>query len=365
MKRNRITGNLLLAGMAVLFLSGAALAAAAQPHTHIDTHTHFEISKRYALSGTDKWDYLGVDPVRHRLFVSRARHVEVIDTGTGKLVGDIPNTDGVHGFAFVEEQKLGFITNGRANTIAVFDLDTLKVMTTIDAGGLNPDAIVYSPSLARIYVSNGKSHSVSALDVHSRKIVATMDIGGKPESLAADREGRVFVAVEDKNEIVAMDGKSNTVLSHWPLAGCEEPSGMTIDAQSDRLFAVCSNKRMVVVDAHSGRLVATLPIGGGPDAAAFDPALKLAFSSNGDDGTLTIVHEDDRDHYHVVQNVATQKGARTLALDSDAHRVYLVTAALTKVPTIAGAGAGVASVSLRPQTKVREGSFKVLVVQSK
>jgi YVTN family beta-propeller protein len=357
MKRNRVTGNLLSAGMAALILSGAALATPARPQGPVPTQTHFTVSKHYALSGADKWDYLGVDPIRHRLFVSRASHVEVIDTGTGKPVGDIPDTDGVHGFAFAEDRKLGFITNGHANTIAAFDLDSLKIVATIAAGGLNPDAITYAPGLARIYVSNGKSQSVSALDVDSRKIVATMDIGGRPESLATDDKGRIFVAVEDKNEIVAMDGKSNTVLAHWPLAGCEEPSGMTIDVQSERLFAVCSNKRMMVVDTQSGRVVAALPIGEGPDAAAFDPALKLAFSSNGEDGTLTVVHEDDPDHYHIAQNIATQKGARTMALDSDAHRVYLVTAALIKAPAVEG--------SSRAQTKVREGSFKVLVVEPK
>jgi YVTN family beta-propeller protein len=369
MKRNRGMSSSLSAGAAALLLSGAALAASAsasapapvKPHKLTHAHMHFVLSKHYALSGTDKWDYLSIDPARHHLFVSRASHVEVLDTGTGKLVADIAGMDGVHGFAFAEDRKLGFITNGRANTITAFDLNTLKVLTTIDAGGQNPDAITYAPGLARIYIGNGKSDSVSALDVDSRKIVATMDIGGKPESLAAGNEGKIFVAVEDKNEIVAMDGKSNTVLSHWPLAGCEEPSGMTIDAQADRLFAVCSNKRMVVVDAQSGRLVATLPIGAGPDAAAFDPLLKLVFSSNGEDGTLTVVHEDSPDHYHVVQNVTTQKGARTMALDIDAHRVYLATAALTKALAVAGAG----TTTALQQTEVREGSFKVLVVESK
>jgi DNA-binding beta-propeller fold protein YncE len=369
MKRSRVMGSLLLAGAAALFLSGAALATPAQPHkpTHKRTpaHRHFVLSKHYTLGGTDNWDYLAVDPARHHLFISRASHVEVIDTRTGKPVADIADTDGVHGFAFAQDQKLGFITNGRANTIAAFDLDTLKVVTTIDAGGQNPDAIAYAPGLARMYISNGKSHSVSALDVDSRKIVATMDIGGKPEALAAGNEGKMFVAVEDKNEIVAMDGKSNTVLSHWPLAGCEEPSGMAIDVQADRLFAVCSNKRMVVVDAQSGRVIATLPIGEGPDAAAFDPALKLVFSANGEDGTLTVLHEDGLDHYHVVQNLRTKKGARTMALDGATHRIYLVTAAMTKFPAATGSGDGTGGKPPRQKPKVREGTFMLLVVEPK
>jgi DNA-binding beta-propeller fold protein YncE len=369
MKRSRVMGSLLLAGAAALFLSSAAFArpasASAQPHKPTHAHRHFVLSKRYILGGTDNWDYLAVDAARHHVFISRASHVEVIDTGTGKRVADMADMDGVHGIAFAEARKLGFITNGRANTIAAFDLDTLKVVATIDAGGQNPDAIAYAPGLARMYISNGKSHSVSALDMDSRKIVATMDIGGKPEALAVGNEGKIFVAVEDKNEIVAMDGKSNTVLSHWPLAGCEEPSGMAIDVQAERLFAVCSNKRMVVVDAQSGRVIATLPIGEGPDAAAFDPALKLVFSANGEDGTLTVVHEDSPNHYHVMQNARTQKGARTMALDGATHRIYLVAAEMTKAPAATGTGDGTGEKPSRQKPTVREGSFTLLVVEPK
>jgi YVTN family beta-propeller protein len=323
----------------------AALPAYAARTTPV---RQFELSQRYALDGADKWDYLGIDQVRHRLFISRASHVQVIDADTGKQVGDILNTDGVHGFAFAQNRKSGFITNGHANTIAVFDLASLRITATIKAGGLNPDAIVYSPELGRIYVSNGGSNSVSTIDVDSGKLIATMDIGGRPEALAADNNGKIFVSVEDKNEIVAMDGKRNTVLAHWPLAGCDEPSGLALDAKAQRLFAVCSNHRMVVVDAASGRLVATVPIGGHPDAAAFDPALHMAFSSNGEDGTLTVVHEDDPDHYHVVQNVATQGGAKTLALDNATHRVYLATAKTDAIP--------------HSRAKVLDGTFNVLVV---
>jgi YVTN family beta-propeller protein len=222
----------------------------------------FELTQRYTLGGADRWDYLGYDLVRHPLFINRVDHVHVVDTDTGKLIGEIADTAGVHGFAFVQERKLGFITNGRADTIAVMNRDTLQTVGTIKTGGPNPDVILYVRKLKRIYTSNGHDNGVGGIDVATRKIVATIPVGGKPESLAAGNHGHLFVAVEDKGEIVAMDGESNKVLAHWPLAHCEKPSGLAMDAKTDRLFAVCANKQMVVVDAQSGRLVAELPIGG-------------------------------------------------------------------------------------------------------
>ncbi|HEY4318548.1 MAG TPA: hypothetical protein VGN04_13185 [Herbaspirillum sp.] len=339
-----------------LLLAAIALDNTASAAASAGKDTKFVQAGKYALDGVDRWDYLGVDPIRHHLFISRGSHVQVLDIDTGKQIADMPDTDGVHGFAFAEERKLGFITNGHAGTITAFDLDTLKAVATIGAGGHDPDAIAYSPVLSRVFVSNGESDSVSAIDTTARKVIATMDIGGKPESLAVDNTGMVFVAVEDKNEIVAMNGRSNTVIEHWPLAGCDEPSGLAIDAASRRLFAVCSNKRMVVVDADNGRMIAALPIGAKPDAAAFDPVLNLAFSSNGGNGTLTVVHEDDPNHFHVTQNVATQAGARTLALDTGSHRIFLVSAKLGKRPAPT-------RLTPHPRPPVQDGTFVVLLVQ--
>jgi YVTN family beta-propeller protein len=281
-----------------------------------------------------------------------------VDTHTGKLFGEIENTDGVHGFAFVQDRKLGFVTNGRANTISVINLDTLKVIDTIKARGPDPDGILYVPALQRVYVSNGHDQSVSIIDVATRKVVATMPVGGKPEALAADNHGHVFVNVEDKSEIVEMDGKSANVLAHWSIAPCEEPTGLTIDTSGERLFSVCANQRMMVVDATSGRHVAEVPIGGHPDAAAFDPVLKLAFSSNGADGTLTVVHEDDADHYAVAENVPTLEGAKTMALDAKAHRVYLVSS------KFGPAEAAIAD-NPHPRPTVIPGTFEILVAQRK
>jgi YVTN family beta-propeller protein len=352
MKLKTIAQAVTSVALASAMLSGAAHAA---PDA---ARAHFEVTSRYMLDGADRWDYLGYDGVRHHLFISRNSHVQVVDADTGKQVGEIANTAGVHGFAFVQDRKLGFITNGQADTITVINLDTLQTVDTIKAGGPDPDGILYVPKFKRVYTSNGHDNSVSAIDVATRKVVATMPVGGKPESLAADNHDHLFVAVEDKGEVVEMDGKSNQVLAHWPLGHCKAPSGVAIDTKTERLFVVCANKQMVVLDARSGRQVAELPIGGHPDAAAFDPVLKTVFSSNGGDGTLTVVHEDDANHYTVLENVPTEEGAKTMALDSDAHRVYLVSSKFTPAPAATAADP-------HPHPGVVPDTFNVLVAQRK
>lgn len=336
----------------------SVLAVAAAQAATVKPGALFEVVKRYGLDGDEHWDYVAYDPVRHHLFVSRDTHVQVVDTQTGKLFGEIANTDGVHGFAFVQDLKVGFVTNGRADTITVINLDTLKVLDTIKAAGHDPDGILYVPSLRRVFVSNGHDQSVSEIDVATRKVIATMPVGGKPEALAADGHGHVFVNVEDKGEIVEMDGKSASVLAHWSIAPCEEPTGLTIDPASERLFSVCANQRMMVIDAVSGHHVAEIPIGVHPDTAAFDPALKLVFSSNGADGTLTVVHEEDANHFSVAQNVQTQEGAKTMALDAKAHRVYLVSSKF-------GPAAAASADNPHPRPAVIPGTFEVLVAQRK
>jgi YVTN family beta-propeller protein len=318
----------------------------------------FEVTKHYRLDGAEHWDYVAYEPVRQRLYISRDTHVQVVDANTGNRIGEIPGTDGVHGFAFVQDRKIGLVTNGRADTISVVDLDTLKVVGSIKAGGADPDGILYVPDLQRVFVSNGHDQSVSVIDVGTRKVIATMPVGGKPEALAADAHGHVFVNVEDRNEIVEMDGKSATVLAHWSLAACDGPTGLAIDGASERLFAVCGNQRMAVIDANSGHAVAQVPIGGHPDGAAFDPALKLAFSSNGADGTLTVVREDDADHYSVLQNVRTLEGAKTMTLDAEGHRVYLISSRFAPAQPASDHTA-------HSPTRVIPGTFEVLVVGQK
>jgi YVTN family beta-propeller protein len=351
-KRSSIVQTLVAGSLLSALLCSAAHAVS------VKTGAQFEVTGHYLLDGAERWDYVAYDAVRQHLFVSRDSHVQVIDTRTGKLFGEIENTDGVHGFAFVQDRKLGFVTNGRANTITVINLDTLRVVDTIKAAGPDPDGILYVPSLQRIYVSNGHDKSVSAIDVGTRKVIATTQVGGKPEALAADRQGHVFVNVEDRNEIVEIDARSAAVLAHWPLAPCEGPTGLAIDATNARLFTVCANQHMMVVDAASGRAVADLPIGGHPDSAAFDPALKLAFSANGASGTLTVVHEDDADHYSVMQNAPTLEGAKTMALDPQMHRVFLVSSKF-------GPAEAATAQNPHPRPRVIPGTFEVLVAQRK
>ena len=344
----KFTNRLAAASVALCSTMGIAHAQDPNPSA-LAVQAHFH------LPGDTHWDYLAVDPVRHHLFVSRDTFVQVVDVDSGRLLATIPNMQGVHGFAFVQDRKLGFITNGRGNTLAVIDLDSLKTIGSIRAGGPDPDGILYVPQLDRIFVSNGHGESVSMVDPASRTIIATIAVGGKPEALAADDAGHVFVNIEDKGEIVEIDARQSQVLAHWSLAPCEEPSGLAIDVPNKRLFSTCSNRRMAVVDATNGHVVAQVPIGDHPDAAVFDPDLKIALSSNGDSGTLTVVHEDDPDHYTVLRNVKTMAGAKTMAFDAPNHRIYLASSRFGPV-------AKATALNPHPRPSIVPGSFEIEVV---
>jgi YVTN family beta-propeller protein len=277
---------------------------------------------KYNLGGEGFWDYLLYDPAGNRLFIAHNDAIFVMDVATGKQTGSIPAT-GAHGTALVPDKNLGFSTNGRAGTVTVFDTQTLKSKTDIKAGE-NPDAIIYDQHSKHIIVMNGRSKDMMAIDPASLKVVADVPLGGKLEFAAADA-GHVYVNVEDMNEIAVVDSKTWKATQRWKLEGCEEPSGLAIDESTNHLFAVCGNKIMVVVDTSSGKIVSTVPTGGGTDAAAFDPGLKLAFASNGE-GTLTVVRQGSGGKYEVAENVQTQRGARTMAVDPKSHKIYLATA---------------------------------------
>src|SRR5215475_8061275 len=283
----------------------------------------YEVKQKYVLGGEGGWDYLTFDPAGKRLFISRGTHVMVVDPSKGSVIGDIPDTGGVHGIALAQDLGKGFTSNGRENTVTVFDLKTLKETAKIKIDGQNPDAILYDPASQRIFTFNGRSSNATVIDAAKGTVVATVPLDGKPEFGASDGKGTVFVNIEDKSEVTAIDAKKAAVLNTWPLAPCEEPSGLAMDQKHHRLFAGCHNKMMAVVDADSGKVVATPAIGQGVDANAFDADQQLAFSSNGD-GTLTVVHEDSPDKFTVVENAETQRSARTMALDTLSHDVYLV-----------------------------------------
>ncbi len=291
----------------------------------------YHLVKKIALGGEGGWDYLTLDSVARRLYVTRAMKVTVLDVDTSRIVGEIPNTAGVHGVALAPELGRGFTSNGRASTASIFNLKTLRVLGQVKTG-LDPDAIVYDPFSQHVFTFNGKSSSVTVFDANSAKVVGTIPLGGNPEFAVADGLGRIYVNLESTSEVLTLDTSSLSVQARSPLAPCSEPTGMAMDRQQQLLFIGCRNRMMAVVDANSGQMKASLSIGGGVDAIAFDPATKLAFSSNGE-GTLTVVHEDSKDKFSVVDSAVTQRGARTMALDLKTHNVFLATARFGPTPT--------------------------------
>src|SRR6478752_631978 len=256
----------------------APLAFAADPGLHV--------IKTYKVGGEGGWDYLKADPDSRRLFISRAAHVIVLDMDSGKVVGDIPDTPGVHGIALANDLGRGFTSNGREGSVTIFDLKTLAPITKVQAVGENPDAILFDPATKRVFTFNGRSHNSTAIDAASGNIVGKIELGGKPEFGVSTGDGELFVNIEDKSELVALDPKELKVKSRWPLAPCESPSGLAIDKKNRRLFVGCDNKMMAVVNADSGKIITTLPIGDGVDANRFDSENKLAFASCGE-GVLT------------------------------------------------------------------------------
>lgn len=283
------------------------------------------------LGGEGGWDYLTMDSAAQRLYVTRGTHVMVIDTAKNAVVGDIPNTSGVHGVALAPKLNKGFTSNGRENTVTVFDLKTLKETGRISVGK-NPDAILYDPATNRVFTFNGSSNDITVVDAVAGKVLGTIPVGGKPEFCVTDEKGMIYCNVEDTSKIAAIDAKTMTVKHQWPIAPGAEASGLAFDMAHRRLFAVCGNQKMAVVDADSGKVVATPAIGNGPDACAFDPALALALSSNGEDGTMTLVHEDSKNAFTVAGTIPTQRGARTMTLDPKTHRVYLISATFKPRP---------------------------------
>ena len=315
----------------------------------------YKVVKSIPIPGEGGWDYLAADSQDRRLYVSHATQVDVLDLDSGTLVGKIPNTNGVHGIAIANDLGKGFVSDGRDNQVTIFDLKSLAVVSTVKAG-TNPDGIAYDPFSQRVFAFNGRSKDMTAIDAKTGEVVGTVPLGGKPEFPVTDGKGNVFDNIEDKSEIVRIDAKTLEIKNRWSLSPqCEAPSGLAIDVTTSRLFSVCDNKVMAVVNADSGKVIATLDTGAGTDAAAFDPETKLAFSSNGEDGTLTIVREESPNKYRVVQNLKTQQGARTMALDLKTHTIYLSDAEFGPAPAATADNP-------RPRRKIIAGSFKLLVV---
>jgi DNA-binding beta-propeller fold protein YncE len=330
--------------LAVIVSLAAAALAAGGPGYHVVT--------TYKLGGDGGWDYLTADASARRIYISRGTHVMVVDADTGKSVGDIPDTPGVHGIALAPELGRGFVSNGREGTVSIFDIKTLATSSKVKVGD-NPDAILYDPATKRVFTFNGRSHDSTAIDGASGKVLGTIKLDGKPEFAASDAKGEIFVNIEDKNELVAIDPNKLEVKAKWPLAPCESPSGLSIDRKHRRLFVGC-DKMMAVVDADSGKVLATPAIGDGVDATTFDDETGLAFASCGE-GVLTVVKEESPDKFSVAENVPTKQGARTLALDAKTHNVFVVTADFGPPPAATPDNP-------HPRRTILPDSFVVLVV---
>lgn len=340
----------LIASVAVLLFATIAYAA-----------TDYHILRKIPIPGDGIWDYISADSVNRRLYVSHGSELDVLDLDSGAIVDKMipPKTENArtpmltHGAAVAPDLGLGFTSNGGASSTTIFDLKTLKPVAEVKLGGA-PDGFLYDPSSRLAFLFSGQTDDATAVDGPHRKIAGTIPLGGKPEAATSDEKGHLFVNIEDKNLVLELDSKKLAVLQKWPVSSCQEPASMAIDAKNHRIFVGCRNNRMDIVNTDSGEVVATLPIGELTDAAVFDPQRSLIFSSNGD-GTLTVIHEDSPDKYTVLDNVKTEFGARTMALDSKTHRLFLALADRSNVPA-----PGTLSQHLRPD--IISGTFRVLVV---
>jgi len=299
---------------AVFVLSCAAFAAPGD----------YSVTKKIPIPGTGSWDYLTVDEGARRLYVSHGTQVEVIDIDSMSVVGSIPKTAGVHGIAIAPEYGKGFVSDGQSNAVTVFDLKTLKTIVEVPTGQ-KPDAIIYDPGTSRVFAFNGGGNSATAIDAATNKVAGTVDLGGGPEFAAADGKGYVFNNLEDENLVLKINSRDLKVEQRWPTAPCSSPSSMAMDRANRRLFVGCRSKVMVVLDADSGKVITTLPIGDHVDATAYDPETKLIFNSNGE-GTVTVIRQESADKYSVVETVKTLPRAKTMALDPKTHQLFLSTA---------------------------------------
>jgi len=292
----------------------------------VSAQSGYKVVNQIHLEGDGGWDYLSVDEAAGRLYVSHATMAPVVDLKTGTQIGKIPDTNGIHGIAVAPSLNKGFTSNGRDNSVTVFDLKTLEVIEKIQVSGKNPDAILYDLFSGKLFTFNGGSSNASVIDPAQNKEIGVIPLDGKPEFPQTDGKGTIYVNIEDKSEISVINAKTLKVEKSWSIAPGEEPSGLALDNQTNRLFSVCGNKLMVVSDAIAGKVVTTLPIDGGCDGVAFDPDTKRAFSSNGGDGTITVVQEENKDSFKVLETVTSQRGARTISIDKTTHHLYLSTA---------------------------------------
>lgn len=315
----------------------------------------YHVAREIHVPGEEGWDYLAIDAHATRLFVSHGTHVEVVDLATFGLAGSIADTPGVHGIALAEDLSRGYVSAGAANRVVVFDLPSLKRVTEIETTGGNPDAIVYEPKSHRVLTFNGRGRNATAIDARTNQVVGTVALNAKPEFAVADGAGQVFVNLEDTNSLAQLDPVALKVLNVWTLKGCEAPTGLAIDRAHGRVFSVCGNKTMAITDTRTGHQVARVSIGANVDGAGFDDVRQEAYASGGD-GTLTVVKEESPQRFTVTETVATKSGARTMAVDPLAHRLYLAAAER-------GTAATPTAAQPHPRPTIVPNTFEVLVLE--
>jgi DNA-binding beta-propeller fold protein YncE len=315
--------------------------------------SQYRIANKFPVEGDGGWDYLNVDESTGRIFISHGTVVNVIDEKDGKLIGTIPDTKGVHGIAIATDLNKAFISNGRDSSVTIINLSTLAFITKVTVTGQNPDAIIYDPFSHNVFTYNGRTANATVIDGLANNVIATIKLDGKPENSVSNGKGKVYVNIEDMSEIAVINSLTNIVEHTWSISPGEEASGLALDNENHRLFTVCSNKLMVILDASSGRVITSLPIGDGSDGAVFDPALKRAYSSNGE-GTLTVVQEISPDEFKVLENVTTQRGARTLTVNKKTHHIFMSAAEYEVASPSAG------NTNRRPA--IKPGTFVILDV---
>lgn len=324
-------------------LIGAALPAAA---------ADYKIQKRFAIPGTEGWDYITVDSSARRVYVSHGVRVNVLDADTGAAIGTIEDTPGVHGIAIASPQKHGFTSNGKEDKVTMFDLSTLAVVKKIDVGK-GPDGIYFDAASQRVFTNNHHSHDITAINASTGDVVGTVQVEGDGEGAVVGKDGLIYVALENKNEIAVFDPKTLEVKRHLPLDGVTAPTGLTIDQKANRLFVGGHNKTMLVLDADTGKKIATFPTGLGTDAAGFDETAKLVFFSNGE-GNITVIREKSPDEYEALEPVVTQQSAKTMTIDHKTGKILLPAATIVTTPA--------ADPSEKPKRTITDGTFCVLVV---
>lgn len=319
---------------------------------HAQFAANYKIANKFSIPGDGGWDYLVIDENSGRLFVSHGLVTQIIDSKTGRLLGTIEDTKGVHGIAIAQEEKKVFISCGKDSTVSIVNLQTYELISKVKVTGANPDAVLYDDYSHKVFVYNGRSSNATVIDAKTNTIVATIALAGKPEFSVSDGKGKVYVNIEDKNLISEINSTTLKVEKSWPVSPGEEPSGLALDNENHRLFTVCDNKKMIILDAISGKVIKSVEIGDRVDGCVFDPELKRAYSSNGD-GSITVVHENNPADFQVLEIIKTQKGARTICIDKKSHHLYLPTAEYGDTP------APTTDVP-NPRPSIKPGTFMIL-----